>query len=445
MKHYYFIALIFAIAVFGTAAPAQAQTIIRDTEIEEMMAEWFAPIFKASGKDPSQVDIILVQNNDVNAFVAGGANIFFYTGLLQKTEDPGEVIAVMAHELGHIEGGHLIRAREALENASYESIIGLIVGAAAGLASGDAGATATLSTGASSVAQRRFLSEARKYESGADQAAIKSMTAAGINPSGMQSFLEKLSDQELAPASQQSEYVRTHPLTSDRIEAVRARVRETPLRTQPLPQNWINQHARMKAKLLGYLQPEQVVWVYDDQDPSVEARYARAVAAYRQGEPGKALSLVDALIDAEPENPYFHELKGQMLVDFSRVAEGVPPYKKALELKGDSALIRIALAHALIESPGADKAALEEAIAQLKQAEIKEKRTPRLHRLLATAYGRLGNEPLTKLHQAEEALLQRRLPDAKTHADFAAANLKEGSAGWLRAQDILAFIKQQKG
>ena len=443
-RYYTALLLVVTILVTGIFSPAQAQTVIRDEEIESFMAEWFAPIFKVSGRDPSQVDIIIIQDNDVNAFVAGGSNIFFYTGLLQKTDTPGEVIAVMAHELGHIEGGHLVRGREAMENASYESIIGAILGLGAALATGEGGAAATLATGSSSMAQRRFLSEARKYESGADQAAVRSMIQADINPTGLQTFLEKLEDQELLPSSQQSEYVRTHPLTGDRVRAVEARVDESGLQNKAYPAQWTEQHKRMKAKLLGFIQPEQVEWTYDVRDTSLEALYARAIADYRQNKVDKALKGADALIALEPNNPYFQELKGQMLVDFGRLNEAKPYYERALQLKPDAALFRIALAHAQVETGGNNKDELSKAIQNLKRASIDENRSSRLHRLMATAYGRMGREAEAKLHLAEEAVLKREFPYAKAQAEAALSGLKEGSGEWIRAKDLLNYISQQK-
>lgn len=446
MKHKYSALLpLLSIFMLWLCTPAQAQSVIRDEEIESFLQTWFAPIFEASGKNPDQVDIILIDDSDVNAFVAGGANIFFYTGLLQKTDDAGEVVAVMAHELGHIEGGHLIRGREALENASYESIIGAIIGIGAAVATGESGAAATVATGTGSMAQRRFLSEARKYESGADQAAIKSMVRANINPTGMVTFLRKLEDQELAPASQQSAYVRTHPLTRERVDAVANRVEETDLKNKPIPPEWNEQHKRMKAKLLGFLQPGQVEWTYDARDQSVEANYARTIAAYRQNKVQPALDGIEKLLAMEPNNPYFHELKGQMLVDFGRLQEGIPSYERALQLKPDASLFRLALAHVEIETAGSNKDILNKAIDNLKRAALEEQRSPRLHRMMATAYGRMGQDSQAKLHLAEEALLQRNYSYAKAQAEFALEGLKEGTADWVRAKDILNFVELQNG
>lgn len=425
-------------------APAHAQTIIRDTEIEANMAEWLKPVFHAAGMSPDQVDIVLVQDPQLNAFVAGGANIFIYTGLLQKTENPGEVIGVIAHELGHVTGGHLIRGREKMEQASYESILGMIVGAGAAIATGNGGAMAAVSAGANSMAQRKFLSYSRTFEASADQAALKYLETAQINPSGLGSFLEKLEGQELRPTSQQSEYVRTHPLTRNRIESIDARVQVSSNKNKAYPQEWVSQHKMMLAKLNGFITPEQVAWNYDDRDQSIESITARAIAAYRQNEVQNALKLVDHLISKQPSNPYFHELKGQMLVDFGRLKEALPAYQKAISLKPDAALIRVSLAHVQIETAGNRKEILSSALDNLKIAQKDEQRSTRIHRLMATAYGRMGDEPRAKLHLAEEALLQGKTDYAKSQASIAQKALKAGSPDWIRAGDILNAIDAKK-
>ncbi len=444
MKYIRFLILCAAFTVFA-ALPAHAQSVIRDTEIENYMAEWFAPIFKAAGMDPSQVKIIIVQSPDVNAFVAGGSNIFFYTGLLEKTDGPDELIGVMAHELGHIAGGHLVRAREAMEHASYESILGMIIGIGAALATGEGAASGTIGTGASSMAQRKFLSTARAYEASADQYALTALDRAGMSAKGLLTFMQKLGDQEALPASRQDEYVRTHPLTQTRIDSIAAGAAKSAHYNTPLPEDWIRQHKIMKAKLTGYISPQQVPWVYNDSDKSVSAQTARALAAYRQNHVSQALSLADQLIAAAPNNPYNYELKAQMLTDFGRVKEAVPVYQKAVDLEPKAGLIRTALAHAQIEAAGQNNGPLlKKAISNLEIALREEPRSARIHRLLATAYGRLGEDGQVRLHLAEEALLQRKFPYAKSQAEAALQKLPQGSRDWLKAKDVLAYIENNK-
>ncbi|MAZ75966.1 MAG: peptidase M48 family protein [Micavibrio sp.] len=444
IKHKIIFTLLLIASVISFTAPSYAQSIIRDSEIEAILSEWFTPIFKANNMNPDQVKIILVNSNEINAFVAGGANIFFYTGLIQKTENPSELIGVMAHELGHISGGHLVRSREALEQASYESILGTLIGIGAAIATGDSGAAAAGSMGGSSMAQRRFLSKSRTFESSADQAGIKSMEKAEMNPTGLLTFLEKLSGEELIPASQQSEYVRTHPLTRNRINTMENAVDKSQYKTAPTPSHWQDQHARIKAKLLGFINPEQVAWTYDERDTSLPARYARTVADYRENRIEQALSGIDTLIKNEPKNPYFYELKGQMLVDFGRVKEALPVYKKAIALSPTDGLIRTAFAHALIETAGNNTAQLTKATEQLQTALVHEPRSTQIHRLLATAFGRMEQDARARLHLAEEALLQHKYPYAKQQVNIALKGLKENTAPWYRAKDILSVLENVK-
>ena len=436
------IIIITLLTLFNT--PAHAQNIIRDSEIESYLSQWFAPIFKANNMSPSQVKIILVQDNDINAFVTGGANIFFYTGLIEKTDNPEELIGVMAHELGHISGGHLIRGREALEQASYESILGTIIGIGAAVASGDSSAAGAGSLAANSVAQRRFLSKTRTFESSADQAAIQSMQRAEINPQGLLTFMQKLEGQELLQASQQSEYVRSHPLTRNRISSIAAGVKRSTIATTSTPPAWKDQHARMKAKLMGYTHPEQVSWTYNDTDQSIPARYARAVAYYRQDQIDQALTSINGLIKDEPNNAYFYELKGQMLVEFGRVSQAIKPLQRAVTIHPNDGLLRTALAHAQIETTNNNQVNLNQAIKNLKIAQRAEPRSTRVHRLLATAYGRQNQDAFARLHLAEEALLQNNKLYAKQQARTALKALPKGSAAALRANDIIIFTTKTK-
>ncbi|MGH1398733.1 MAG: M48 family metalloprotease [Alphaproteobacteria bacterium] len=434
-----FIQLFLLIALF--APQAYGQSIIRDTEIEDIFREWTQPILKTADIPQKNVNIVLVQSPQINAFVAGGANIFFYTGLLQKTENPDEVIGVFAHELGHIAGSHLIAQRQALERASYESILGTVLGIGAALVGGG-DASAAIIRGSQGLAASRYLAHSRVHESAADQAALRYFEGAGFNPEGLKTFLQKLQGEELLPTSRQVEYVRTHPLTHNRITAVENRAAQSPHKDAKFPAHWYEQHARMKAKLLGFIDPGRVAWDYDDRDQSIPARYARAIAAYRESRVEDAVAGINALIADEPDNPHFHELKGQMLVEFARVEEAIPAYAKAVKLRPDAALFRIAYAHALLQD--SDKAHRGIAIDNLQRALRDEPRSTRAHRLLARAYGQMGNEDLAKLHLAEEALLQRRIPYARRQAESVEQSAKPKSKELLMARDMLAYIKTLK-
>lgn len=431
--------LFFTLAAFITL-PFSAwagPSIIRDAEIESILHEWTQDVFAAAGMNSSQIDMVLVQSPDINAFVSGGSNIFIFTGLIDQTKTPEELIGVIAHETGHIAGGHLVRTRRAAENASFESLLAMALGVGVALAGGGGdAASAGVAIGQAS-ATNSFLSHSRVQESSADQAAAQYLARANINSDGLISFLEKISSQEILDRSQQSGYMRTHPLSRDRIEALQYKTASAP--KSATKAKWIDQHARMKAKLKAFISPQQVTYLYPSQDTSIAARYARAIAAYRSNRVDEALSGINALIKDEPRNPYFHELKGQMLYEFGRAKESLAPYQTAMNLAPSSGLIRMAYAQALI-----DTNSYKDALTELYRAERDEPRSPRIKRLLATATGRMGQEAEAKVYLAEEAIMQGRSQDATAMAEAALKTLPPNSRLRLRAQDVLSLTESIK-
>ena len=425
--------MIFALFLTATM-PAHARTIIRDAEIEATLKEWTAPLASAAGISPSAINIILVQDPQINAFVAGGPNIFLYTGLIQKTKTPEELIGVIAHEMGHIQGGHLIAIQGAYERASFESILGAVIGIGAAVLSGQGDVGSAVIAGSQGIAAQRFLAFSRVHESAADQAALRLMEGAKIDPRALVSFMETLGAQELLPVSQQVEYVRTHPLTSNRIDAIEQKAQNAP--HFDTPPEWAEQHARMKAKLIGFINPQAVDWTYDVKDQSVPALYAKTIAAYRTNRVDQSLGMIDSLLAQEPNNPYFHELKGQMLVEFGRLDAGIASYTRAVELAPSSGLLRTALAHAIIENGGDSN----QAIKHLNRALKDDSRSPTIYRLLATAYGSQGNDTLARLNLAEEAVLKRNFSYAREQASYVAGHKNADNRAKLHARDILTYI-----
>jgi len=426
-------------------APAEAQQrrlqFIRDAEIEHTIRSYAEPIFDVAGINGDNVEIALVKDNTLNAFVAGGMNLFIHTGLLQESENAGQLVGVVAHEIGHIAGGHLIRTQEAMEGASAQAILTALLGFGAALATGNAGADAAILGGGQQMAMGSFLAYSRAQENTADQAALSYMDQAGISARGLLAFLEKLNGQELRTADRQDAFVRTHPLTQDRIESVRYHVEHSRVSDKAVPPEWEEMHARMRAKLLGFVQPQIALQRYRENDPAISARYGRAIALYQRGDIKQALPLIEQLIKEEPNNPFFHELKGQVLLENSRVAESIAPYRRAVELLPDSALLRSSLAHALIESN--DPKVLDEALRNLKSAAQKEPRTPFTWRLMATVYGRKDEQGLLSYALAEEAMARGDRPVARFHAEKAESQLPAGSPGWIRAQDIRTATARQ--
>lgn len=424
------------------AAPAGAVSgaIIRDAEIEANLRGWTSDVMAAAGMTPSQVDIVLVENADINAFVAGGANIFIYTGLISKTDKPEEIVGVVAHELGHISGGHLTRTAKVARNASFEAMLGALIGIGAAIATGDGGAAAAGVAIGQGQAMNGFLAHSRIQESSADQAGYRFMTGAGLSPSGLVSFLDKLSSQELLPTSQQSLYARTHPMSRDRVDALAAKMDASKGGWKPAPAEWQEQYARVRAKLTSFITPQQVMYAYPSSNQSVAAKYARAIAAYRMNREKEALAGIEGLLQLEPKNPYFLELKGQLLYEFGHIAESIPPYERAVALMPSSGLIRTALAQSLVESSGANAASLTKAVEHLKRAEKDEPRLTRVKRLLATAYGKMGQEQKARIYLAEEALMQGRRDEASRMASAVIRQLPKGTPEAIRAQDIINAV-----
>lgn len=426
----------------STGASSSRPIFIRDAEIEYYLRELGTPIFESASLPSQSINLLLIKDNQINAFVAGGMNIFLYTGLLQKTETPEELQAVIAHETGHIAGGHLLRGQEAMRNASAQAIIGMIAGVLAGVATGEGGIAAGTIGGAQTFAERTFLRFSRTQESSADAAAMRYLTQAGQNVKGLLGFMKKLQGQELLSQSRQSEYVRTHPLSKNRISSIKHFLEnEQTNKDAKLPASFYKQHKRMKAKLLGYLQPHAALLRYTDKDPRINARYARAVALHQTNKTSRALALSDSLIKEEPENAFFLELKAQILFETGKIPQATDLYRKASTLLPDSALLHLAYGHALLEK--GDEASLDIALQELTEAGRLEERSPRTWRFLAAAWGRKAQLTQSTKYQglslyalAEEAMSMGKHKAAGKTADRALTKLKKGSPYWLRAQDI---------
>lgn len=428
-----------ALVTVSTRADAAGMGVIRDEEIEQSLRIFTKPVFDQAGLSPAAVKFILIDQNDLNAFVAGGQNIFVFTGLIMRTSDPSELIGVLAHETGHIANGDLIRMRREMEDLSFQvmaaTLLGIAVGAAAG--SGEAG-MAVVSAGAS-IGQRTALRHSRIQETAADQSAVAYLKGARMPVSGLVSFMQKLADQELLPESQQTEYVRTHPLTRDRISSLEHAA--DGYKGTPMPAQWNDLHARMVAKLKGFLLPDHAL---QDKGNGVPARYGRAIALYRKGKTDDALKLLAPLIKEEPKNPYFLELKGQILFERGRIDESLPVYASAVALAPQSGLIRAAYGHALLESGKDTQKHYAEAVKQFQLALRTEPKDAKTHHFLGVAYGKQGQEGMSRLHLAEEQLLRGKTDYAIREARLAQQSLAKNSASWIRAGDILDAARRQK-
>ncbi|HKF61612.1 MAG TPA: M48 family metalloprotease [Dongiaceae bacterium] len=421
------------------AAGDRGPSIIRDAEIETTIREFTDPVFVAAGLDTRAVHVYLLDVDDINAFVAGGMNVFIYTGLLIRTQRPNQLVGVVAHETGHIAGGHLARFQEALRNATIEEIIGAVLGGvAAGMARGG-GAGILVGPG---VATQSVLQYTRTMEASADAAAMTFLDRTHQSSRGLLEFFGILEQVERTLYGQQNPYLRNHPLTSDRIANVQAHVDSSPYSNVPDPPAWVVAHKRMVAKLVGYLWPlDQVLQRYPLSDKSLYARYARSIAYFRIGQLSRALPEIDSLIKEHPDDPYFQEQKGQILYESGHGREALAFYGKAVQLAPNQPLIRMELAQCQLEQN--DPRLIPPAIQEMKQVVLFESDNPAAWRTLAIAYGKGGQEGMAALSLAEAAAANGDDKAARLEADRAIQQLPEGSPAWLRAQDILTTTRPQ--
>lgn len=391
-------------------------------------------MFQAAGLAADHIEIYLVKDSRLNAFVAGGQKLFIHTGLLQRARTPEQVIGVIAHESGHIAGGHLSRLRQKMQGVPAESILGFILGGVAA-AAGEPSAGAAIMFGGQTAAQRSLLSYSRMEEGSADQAAMKYLDEIKLTSKGLLEFFEILKQDETRKTAEQNPYIRSHPLTGERIAALRSHVEESPNSKNILGPEYREMHARMRAKLDSFLlPPAHTLRLYPIGDDSIAARYARAGAYHKDGQMEMALKEIDSLLAEKPNDPYFHELKGQIYFENGQLNEAVTSYEKAVELLPRQPLLLLALGRSYLEQNDPQK--LDNAIKMLEATVISDPEYAFAWRQLGIAYGKANMMPESSLALAEEAFLQRRYKDSQFLANRAENGLKVGSREWLQAQDI---------
>ena len=406
-------------------------SLIRDTEIENTIRAYTAPLFEAAGLDASFVRIHLIKDRRLNAFVAGGQQMFIHTGLLRRAAHAGQVIGVLSHEIGHIAGGHLARLDERLEKASTQSIIAMVLAIPAALVAGDAGVGAAVLSGGSSVAQRSVLQYSRTMESAADQAALTFLEHEGMSAQGMLEFLELLVAQEAIYSTGNDPYLSSHPITRARVDFVRNHLRNSEF----------SRHRRMRGKLNGFIDlPERTLGSYSAEDTDIEALYARAIAHMRLNDVDQALDIANRLLIRSPNDPFFLELKGDILRNAGRIRESIAPYQAAVSIVPWAALIRINLAQ--VQLALNEDGLTREALDNVKEALRYEPKLVQAWHLAATSYGRLKDFGNLALALAEQSVLQGRKSDTKRHVKQAMRILPEGSPGWQRAQDISNVVAE---
>ncbi len=428
------------VVTLSASAHVAAQSILRDAETEAFFRQVSTPIYKAAGLTPQSVHMYLLGDKSINAFVTGGQNIFFHSGLILAADDVDEFMGVLAHETCHIACGHRISRGEAASTAGAFSILSLVLGAAA-IAMGGGEAGIGILTAGQSVAQGQFLAYTRGQESEADLAGARYLEAVGISPSGMIRFFDKLRDQEILAQIRQDPYVRSHPLNRTRIQQLQQTASNSRYFNTP-PNTFLNERfKRLQAKLGGYLDtPRQTLRKYPVSDTSIAARYARVYAYNKALEWDLALDEADALIKAEPNNPYFHEIKGQILFENGRVNESIPVFEEAVRLAPREPLIATALGQALVSFE--DSGRMEQALPILKAATRQDSTNTFAWFNLAKAYSWLDRQPEANLATAERFYSGGAAAQALTHARRALDGFDTGTPEWIRAQDILIAAEE---
>ncbi len=423
-------------AVLLAPAAAAAQGLIRDPDIEHGLRELARPVLAEAGLSPAQVRVLLVDDRRLNAFVIDGRHIFLTTGLMLRLASAAEMQAVIAHEAAHIANGHITRRISNLDNARTAAAMGVLIALAVGAASGRADAAGGLATGIASSAMGVFLSHTRAEESSADQAAVRYLVRAGIDPAAMLRVLEVFRGQEALSEGRQDPYVRTHPLTRDRIRALEgfaAAAAGGGGRGGDTAAYW---YARAHGKLSAFVNnPAATLRAVRADDRSDAALIRRAVAHHRQADLGAALAAIDALIARRPEDPYAHELRGQILLESRQFAAAAQAYGRAAALAPGEPLMLAGQGRALlaIGTPDSER----QALTVLEAARARDQADPRLLRDLAVAYAKAGNAGMASVVTAERYALAGRMEDAALHARRAVGLLARGTPGWNRAQDVL--------
>ncbi len=429
--------LIAAVLAVGLVTqPVMAQSILRDAETEALLHDMAVPLVAAAGLDPKNVDIVMVGDNSINAFVAGGQAVYIHSGLINAATSANEVQGVIAHELGHITGGHVI-SDGGSKAATGISILSLLLSAAAAAAGAGDAAMGVFMAG-QQAALGKYLAFSRSQESSADAAGAQYLSKAGISGRGSLSFFKKLQNMEYRygfTRNADSEFYSTHPMTADRLATLEESYKVDPAWTKPNDPALEARFQRVKAKLYGYVaEPQATLRDYPVSMTGVPARYARAYAWHKEALMDKAMAETDALLATAPNDPYFLELKGQILLESGKPADALPPLRRAVELTGNQPLIATTFGHALIATE--DPANFKEAERVLKAAVARDRENPFAWYQLGVVYEANGDSARARLASAEQQVMSLQMPQALRSAEAAEAMLPKGSADWLRAQDI---------
>jgi predicted Zn-dependent protease len=435
-------ALASTLPAFAQSQQRPRMSFIRDAEIEQVMRDYLDPLLGAAGLRKGFIRVVLVADRSFNAFVADGKRVFVNIGAIMESTTPNQIIGVLAHETGHISGGHLARLRQELSTAQAIAVIGTILGAGAVVGSARSGQVGSDSAGAigamtagSELARRYLLAYQRTEEAAADRAGLKFLAATGQSARGMLETFERMANEQLFAATRMDRYLQSHPMAADRVAALRELAPLSPNFNVKDPAPRQLKHDMLRAKLYAFTgNPAEIARRYPVYDTSLPARYARAIIEYRHGRPDSAIRQIDALIAGQPGNPYFHELKGQALLEGGRPNEAIAPLRRAVQLAPNQPLIRAMLGHALVASDNPRFA--DEAVKELTNATARDPDNYEGFRYLALAHARKGDEGNAALASARGALIAGQTEEARRLARRATTLLPPGSPGHRIATDI---------
>jgi predicted Zn-dependent protease len=437
-----------ALAVAPMAAVAQENKgppVLRDTETEQLLREYTRPILRAAGLEKQNIQMVIINQGVFNAFVADGRRIFVNYGAILQSETPNQIIGVMAHETGHLAGGHLAKMREQMAQAQTQMIIAMLLGAGAMVAGAKTGgsggglsnAGAAMFSAPGEMIRRNLLSYVRQQEENADKAGVKFLTTTGQSARGMYETFKRFTDESLFAARGTDPYVQSHPMPAQRVAALEELARSSPYWDKKDDPALQLRHDMARAKISAFMERQETVYRrYPMSNNSLPARYAHAISTYLHGDLRSALAQIDALIQQQPNNPYFHEVRGQALLEGGKPQEAIAPLRKAVALSNNSPLIEMLLGQALVAT--SNNAYTDEAIAILRAAVARESEAPIGYIQLAMAYGRKGDYAQADLASAQAAYLRGDSKTARDLASRAKTRFAIGTPGWVKADDIVS-------
>jgi predicted Zn-dependent protease len=448
------IALLVATALAVTPVlaplPASAQEAqkgpptLRDTETEQLLREYTRPILRVAGLEKQNIQMVIINDSAFNAFVADGRRIFVNYGAIMQSEVPNQLIGVLAHETGHLAGGHLAKMREELAHAQTQMIIAMLLGAGALVAGAKSGnsnggltnAGAAALTAPQEVIRNSLLSYQRQQEENADRAGVKFLTATGQSAKGMYDTFKRFANDSLFTAHNANPYLQSHPMPTERVAALEEIARTSPYWDKKDDPALQMRHDMVRAKVSAFMERQDTVYRrYPLSDTGMPARYAHAITTYLHGDLHNALVQIDALIQLQPANPYFYELRGQALLEGGKPADAIAPLRKAIQLSNNAPLIEMLLGQALVATD--NNAYMNEAISILRAAVSRETEAPLGYTQLAMAYGRKGEYAEADLASAQAAYLRGDNKTARDLASRAKTRFAIGTPGWVKADDIV--------